>query len=73
MAAAAAAAFLMINESLVAFSVVTHHGMGNNSAMRTEMSLKKARGPGRRRRTTPHGAVEALSGQEPHVMGKPNT
>ena len=44
--AAAAAAFLMINESLVAFSVVTHHGMGNNSAMRTEMSLKKARGPG---------------------------
>ena len=20
----------------------------------------------------PHGAVEALSGQEPHVMGKPN-
>ena len=52
--AAAAAAFLMINESLVAFSVVTHHGMGNNSAMRTEMSLKKARGPGRRRRTTPH-------------------
>ena len=38
----------MINESLVAFSVVTHHGMGNNSAVRTEMSLKKARGPGGR-------------------------
>ena len=44
--AAAAAAFLMINESLVAFSEVTHH----RKQLRSELGLGYGEGRGRRRR-----------------------
>ena len=48
--AVAAAAFLMINESLVAFSEVTHHG----KQLRSELGLGDGEGRGRRRRRRTH-------------------